>query len=797
MNLYFKQFIYRIIVILSLILPLLSPECASAQTAPRGSSAADSVAALSDRPIERDLEEVVVKKKRYKYSKKNNPAVELINRVREDSKKTDPLTLPHYSFDRYDKIVIGVNDFYADLNTTKLSAKMDFIRDFIDTASYTGRRILDLSVKEKLTRVIHRDSPRADKEVVVATYSRGIDEAFNKENMRGMLEDVMREINIYSNDITLMQNRFVSPLSHIGPDYYKYFITDTVVVDGKRCVDISFAPHTPESFGFNGDLFIPLDDSVKYVKRITMRVPKAINLNYVDNIFVQQNFSLDSLGLRRKTVDDLSLEIQVMPGTPKLYGRRFSGYDNISYEPEERFSEFYDAIGSSIVLDNAERSSSAFWNPYRLEPLSAAETRMGSFLTRMRKVPALYWTEKLLRIFVEGYIGTLPKGSKFDIGPVNTFVSYNTVEGMRLRFGGMTTAALSPHLFGRGYLAYGCKDRKFKYNAELEYSFTKKKLHFREFPVNGISLSHNYDIDQPGQHYLFTNADNVFLSWKRRPSILVTYRRLTRLDYKLELPNNFSVEAGVRHETQEATPRVPFVDGSGSSLRRYSEAGARLSLRYAPGEKFIQGRSMRAPLNLDAFELQLTHEFAPKGLLNSRFTLNKTEISARKRFWFSAFGYADVILKGGILWSQVDYPALLWPNANLSYTIQPESYSLMNPMEFANDRYASLDLTYWMNGLVFNRVPMVKKLKLREIFTFKLLTGSLSRKNNPELNENLFRFPAEAAAVNMHGRPYMEIGAGIDNILTILRVDYIWRLTYRETPASDRSGLRISLHFSF
>lgn len=797
MNLYFKQFINHIIVILPVIFFFASPQCVTAQRVAGEKSAPDSISINDEHSIERDLQEVVVKKKRYKYSKKNNPAVELIKKVREDAKKTDPLALPYYSYDRYDKIVLGLNDFYADLNTSKLSSKMDFIKDFVDTASYTGKRILNLSVKEKLSRVIHRESPRADKEVVVATYSRGIDEAFNKENMRGMLEDVMREIDVYSNDITLMQNRFVSPLSHIGPDYYKYFITDTVLVDNKRCVDISFAPHTPESFGFNGDLYIPLDDSVKYVKRLTMRVPKDINLNYVDNIFVQQNFSLDSLGRRRKTVDDLSLEIQVMPGTPRLYGRRFSGYDNLSYTPEERYAGYYDAIGSVIVPDNSEKSNSAFWNPYRLEPLSAAEQRMGSFLTRMRKVPALYWTEKILRIFVEGYVGTLPKGSKFDIGPVNTFVSYNTVEGVRLRFGGMTTAALSPYLFGRGYIAYGCKDRKLKYNAELEYSFIKKKLHFREFPVNGISISHNYDLDQLGQHYLFTNADNVFLSWKRKPSILATYRRLSRVEYKLELRNNFSVEAGLRHEIQEATPWVPFVDGLGNDIKRYTESGLRLSLRYAPGEKFIQGRSMRAPLNLDAPEIQLTHEFAPKGYINSRFTLNKTELSARKRFWFSAFGYADVILKGGILWSQADYPALLWPNANLSYTIQPESYSLMNPMEFANDKYASLDLTYWMNGMIFNRVPLIKKLKLREIFTFKLLTGSLSRKNKPELNENLFRFPAEAAAIDMRGKPYMEIGGGIDNIFTILRVDYIWRLTYRDTPATDRSGLRISLHFTF
>ena len=200
---------------------------------------------------------------------------------------------------------------------------------------------------------------------------------------------------------------------------------------------------------------------------------------------------------------------------------------------------------------------------------------------------------------------------------------------------------------------------------------------------------------------------------------------------------------------------------------------------------------------MDAPIIQLTHEFGPKRFLGSRFTLNVTELSFQKRFWFSAFGFADFILKGGKIWSQVDYPALLWPNANLSYTIQPESFSLMNPLEFANDWYGSLDMTYWLNGLIFNRIPFVNKAKLREILTFKLLMGGLSKKNNPDLNPELYRFPYDSQTSVMTMKPYMEIGVGIDNILTILRVDYVWRLTYRNLPDINRSGLRISLHFNF
>ena len=182
---------------------------------------------------------------------------------------------------------------------------------------------------------------------------------------------------------------------------------------------------------------------------------------------------------------------------------------------------------------------------------------------------------------------------------------------------------------------------------------------------------------------------------------------------------------------------------------------------------------------MDAPVFQLSHEFGPSGWFGSSFCINTTELSVSKRFWLSAFGYIDLMVKGGIIWSKVQYPALLWPNANLSYTIQPESYSLMNPMEFANDRYASIDFTYWANGALFNRIPFFNKLKLREILTFKTLWGGLSRRNDPQYNDELYRFPVDAVAMKMDRKPYMEIGVGIDNILTILRVDYVWRLTRR------------------
>ena len=306
-----------------------------------------------------------------------------------------------------------------------------------------------------------------------------------------------------------------------------------------------------------------------------------------------------------------------------------------------------------------------------------------------------------------------------------------------------------------------------------------------------------YDIDMIGQHYHFTNPDNVFLSLKRMSDRLATYRHLGRIEYNIELQNQLSFSLWGEHIRQESTVYLPFIDGYGKSFTHFGRTSLGFSIRYAPGEKFLQEKGTRIPVNQDAPIILFTQDWGAKAFPGSDYSLCKSELSVQKRFWCSAFGYLDAILKGGIIWTKVPFTELLWPNANLSYTIQPESYSLINPMEFAMDRYVSCDFTYWGNGVVFNRIPYVKKAKLREVIGLKGIIGRLSNKNQPSKNPDLFRFPADCHALTMGKTPYIEASVGIDNIFTILRVDYVWRLTYRNVPGIDRSGLRVSLHFNF
>ena len=349
-------------------------------------------------------------------------------------------------------------------------------------------------------------------------------------------------------------------------------------------------------------------------------------------------------------------------------------------------------------------------------------------------------------------------------------------------------------------MAYGTKDEKLKYDALVEYSFNDRKEYRKEFPLNSIRLEYMYDINQLGQQYMYASKDNMFLAWKRQKDTRATYLRQAELTYYHEHYNGLAYGAVVRNRREYATEYAVFdrigPDGTISPVKSYDMTELELKFRYAKDEKFYQTRNLRYPITFDALIFNFSHVMAKKDLLGSSYDYHRTDIGIQKRFWFSAFGYIDLITKAGKVWNKVPYPLLILPNANLSYTIQPESYTNMNAMEFISDEYASWDLTYYMNGNLLNRLPLVKKLKWREVFCFRGLWGHLTDKNNPmNGGDGLYLFPD--GSYTLGKAPYMEASVGIENIFQFLRLDYVWRLNYRDHPGIQTKGVRFMMRMSF
>lgn len=754
------------------------------------------VAVIDLSPSSVSLGEVVVKKGKVKYSKKNNPAVELARKLIDRRSLNDPRRNPFYSYDKYERMMFGVNDVGNEDDKKSLLKKHPSLAQYVDTSMLTGKCVLPLSVKEKTSRELFRSSPSSHKELVTAIKSDGLDEAFDQASIKRFLDDVFREVDIAGNDVTMLTNRFVSPLSTMGISFYKYFLNDTIDIDGEKCIELSFVPFTPESFGFLGCIYVPLNDSTLFIKRVKLNVPHRINLNYVERVHIIQDFVKAPDGSRLKTHDNLEVEFRILKGTPGLFAKRDTYYSNHSFDTPDD-AEIFANANEQIILPSADDKPEEYWIAARPADYGNSRSKVTKMLVNFRKSKLFFWGEKAVTALINGYIPTSTGVSKWDFGPLNTTISGNSLEGVRLRLGGMSTVGLSRHWFTRAYVAYGTRDERLKYMGRLEYSFNEKKNLDQEFPIHSIALTHKYDVDKLGQNYLYTNADNVFLALRRQKDDKMLYLRTTELKYTLETPQHFMASLAFVHNIHETSPFLSFDRADGTSCRRYYQAGFKATLRYAPHETFYQTRSYRIPINMDAPILTLTQTYMPKGFCGSDFEVNITEAAVQKRFWFSAFGYTDIILKGAKIWSRVAYPDLLIPNANLSYTIQPESFALMNAMEFMNDQYLSWDMTYWGNGVLLNRLPLIKKLKWREVFSFRGLWGSLSDKNDPLKQNDLFVFPSNALCMPMGKKPYMEIGAGLDNILTVLRVDYVWRLNYRDTPGINRSGIRIQMHFTF
>ena len=748
------------------------------------------------------LNEVVVKPKKEKYSKKENPAVKFVKQVIASRESNDPRNHDYFQYDQYEKMVFAMNDYHPKPKKNGKPGKFDFLIDFVDTLD-VGTTILPVSEKEKVESVYYRKEPKSEKRIVKGNKSSGVDEIFSRDGIQQFLNEVFREVDIFKNDIPLFLQRFVSPLSTIGPNYYKYYLLDTLNVNGQKCVDLGFVPFNSETFGFTGHLFVTLD-STFFVQKAILNVPKDINLNFVSGMTIEQTFKRTPDSTRIITKDDINVNFKLSEKSKGMYARRLNIYSNHSFdEPDAERALVFKESAPVITLKDAYQQSEDFWISNRPEEaIKKNPNSVEKLMAKFRSVPIFYITEKVVSVLVSGYIPTNkdPLKSKFEFGPMNTAISGNAIEGARFRVGGTTTTAFSKNLFFDGYMAYGTKDEKLKYDALVEYSFNDRKEYRKEFPLNSIRLEYMYDINQLGQQYMYASKDNMFLAWKRQKDTRATYLRQAELTYYHEHYNGLAYGAVVRNRREYATEYAVFdrigPDGTISPVKSYDMTELELKFRYAKDEKFYQTRNLRYPITFDALIFNFSHVMAKKDLLGSSYDYHRTDIGIQKRFWFSAFGYIDLITKAGKVWNKVPYPLLILPNANLSYTIQPESYTNMNAMEFISDEYASWDLTYYMNGNLLNRLPLVKKLKWREVFCFRGLWGHLTDKNNPmNGGDGLYLFPD--GSYTLGKAPYMEASVGIENIFKFLRLDYVWRLNYRDHPGIQTKGVRFMMRMSF
>lgn len=757
-------------------------------------------------PTDIMLNEVVIKPKKERYRKKNNPAVELMEKVIASKKEFKLEDNEYYYYNKYQKMKMSLNDLTEEKLEKKLFKNLGLRADQLELSPTTGLYILPMSIQETSSRVVYRRSPKTTKTYVDGVSTTGIQnfiatgEAFSQR-----IEEVFTDINIYDNSIKLLNRRFVSPIGDNALTFYKYYIMDTISVKNNDYIHLSFVPQNSQDFGFTGHLYIT-NDSTYAVKRCLMNLPKNTAVNFVSNLDITQDFEQLENGRWILSEDIMDVELFLLKKVQGANIQRTTQYTNFSFK--ELPDELFKPKGDIIKARNMYNQPDEFWQEARVDSLSVVEGSMDSFMDRIAGASSFKYVLFATKILTENYIETTKRGkrSKFDIGPVKSLISSNYLDGTRIRLGGKTTAALHPKIFVQGYGAYGFKDNKWKYSGNVIYSFKRCDNFPWEYPMHNIGLTHTYDVVSPMDKFLTRDKDNLFVSWKAFPVDQMSYIRETKVDYNFETYGGLSIKAFGRHRNDQAAGKLEYIknDGNQTKINDITTSELGITLRYAPNETFVNTKQERKAINKDAPVFTLSHMLGMKGVLSGDYNFNFTEASAWKRFWFNSWGKLDVLIRGGVQWNTVPFPLLIVPAANLSYFAQnDETFNLMHNMEFLNDRYALLSLTYDMNGKLLNRIPLIKKLKWREVFKLKTMYGALTDKNNPFISDNpdLFLFPTRDGEYTTHvmqrNKPYIEASVGIYNIFKVLHVEYIRRLTYTDLPGTKKNGVRFTFQLTF
>lgn len=744
------------------------------------------------------LDEVTIKSaKRQKYRNKDNPAVELIRKVIAHKEQNRPQAYDYVEYRSYDKMQLSLANVNPKVAEKKFFRKYKFFLDNRDSTLVPGKSLLPIYLTEKLSDNFYRKDPTKNKSVIVGEKSVNFGSFLDNDGLGQYIKHIYADVDIYKSNIFLITNMFLSPIADDAPTFYKFFITDTVVVNNQKLVELSFTPRNTTDFLFEGNIYITLDGNYA-VQAAELTVNKNINLNFVKGMRVQLSFEQNPDGRYHMSKSDVLADFGLSKkGEGGLYGNRVIAFSNyVTNKPEP--DSVYKASNEEIS-DEVKHRSNEFWEKNRLDTLTTAESKVYDNVDSLQRMPSFRRTMDIATLVLAGY----KSFNWFEVGPANTFYSFNPIEGLKLRLGGRTTPELSKRYYFETYAAYGFKDEKWKYFLSATYSLNNKTIY--RFPQNYVRFSYQRDTKIPGANLQFVQEDNFLLSFKRGVNDKYLYNDFYKFNYKHEFLNHFSYELELSNWTQAPAGSLYFVTNPMSTIpnviHNLTTTEASLQLRYAPNEQFYQGKIYRIPIPNKYPVLSLTYTRGIKGVFNGSYNYDKVDFRIDRHTYLSQLGYADISLEGVKIFGQVPYPLLTIHNANQTYAYDIYSYNLMNFLEFVSDRSASLMIDQHFMGFFFNKIPLLKKLKWRETASFKVLYGDVSEKNDPSIHPSLYQFPVQSGGAPityaLGSKPYMEGSVGIENIFKLLRVDVVKRLSYLDHPGISTWGIRTRVKFDF
>ena len=735
-------------------------------------------------PNTANLETIVIEETKRRYKRKNNPAVQLIKKVMANKSKNRIQGHDFFEYDKYEKLELALNNITEKFKSKKLFKKVDFIFDFIDTSEVNGKTFLPIYIREIASKVYYRKKPTSEKEFRKGIKMSGVEEWFDDQSMSMVNDMLYQKVDIYDNDIFMFSQSFVSPLNNSTANlFYRYYIMDTLQYKNNEVIELAFMPANKGDLGFKGSLYI-LNDSSYAVVKANLSFAKQINLNWVNEFELIQEFEKqgDNWLLNK---DHIITDFAISKKGMGIFGSRTVMYSNHIFG-QEREGKRYTGSDKVVEENNVYNQDETFWDSVRQETLSAKEQNIYLMIDTLKSVPAFRSLMNLTTLLGSGYF----EYANLDFGPVGSFYSFNQVEGFRLKFGIETTPKIFPRLKLGAFAAYGFKDQRWKYGGLLLYSFRRT---FLQNPKHFISFNYQRETSFVGQKLVYANAGTLLLSFKRGDASKMLLMDAFEFNYLHEWQSDWSINLSAKVQKQSplgtlefkySDPEKPEIT---ESLDHINISEFNAVIRWAPNEKYVQSHNFRRPIfgKNPIFNLNYAKGF--KGIANGDYNYHRLTFDAFKRFYLGPLGFTNFIVDGGKVWTNnTPYYLLLLPQANQTYSFKHRYFNMMNYLEFTSDHYLGWNIEHHFKGFFFNKVPLLKRLKFREVFTFKGIWGGLSSANDPRRHPELIQFIKDEnnaiQTYTLENKPYMEISFGVANIFKIIRIDLLKRINYLDHP---------------
>lgn len=721
-----------------------------------------------------DLDEV-------KVTPGENPAHAILRNVSKNKPKNSPSALSEYFCRTYTKMELDLTNIKPGFKNKKLQQNFGFIFEHMDTSVITGKAYLPVMISEASADYYYRKSPALSREIVKASRISGIEEDYTLAQFTGHLHV---NVNLYDNYIDIFEVRFASPLSDHGLMFYKYYLVDSLNIDGRKTYKIRFHPKSFSTPVLDGE--VNIDSTTWALQSAHVKMMKGLNINWIRHLVIDNENQLvdDSVWFPKqdKIFADFSIVMSDSAKMVSFLGHRQVDYSDVKLNPgipKEVQKMDHNVIINNDVLKNDDQ----YWDTIRPFALSDKEKKIYGMVDSIKNVPLYQNIYDLVNLVLGGYYNT----KYVEYGPYYKLLSFNKQEGCRFQLGARTTTDFSKKIRLFGYGAYGTKDERLKGGGGFDYSF-------RELPTSRLTVSFKHDVVQLGAGMnAFTEGNILSSIFSRGDNDRLSMVNQLDVNFEQEWRQGIANTLGVQVRDIFSCDYVPFIKPDGQIMPSIQSTIVRLNTRLSKNEIVIRKPFDKYSLGSDYPILGVDLAMGVKGLFKNDYEFYRIVGSINYNLPIAPIGTSEMVLTGGKIFGKVPYPLLKLHEGNATYFYDPYAFSCMNYYEFASDTWLSFFYEHHFKGFFLGKIPLMKKLKWREVFIFKGLIGTLADKNNGALENTdaVLRFPLGMGSVS---KPYFETGIGIENIFRLFRVDAIWRLTHRKgEPGQDIQNFAINL----